>query len=70
MYLHDLGIRQLRLRHHGNIARIEVDEQEMTVLLDNVSRKKIVEQLKKVGYRYVVLDLTGYRTGSLNPTWS
>ena len=65
-FLHSLGLGQLRLRHHGDIARIEVDEQEISVLLKDEIRRKIVEQLKSLGYKYVTLDLTGYRTGSLN----
>ncbi len=65
-FLHGLGLGQLRLRHHGDIARIEVDEQEIGTLLKDEVRRKIVEQLKSLGYKYVTLDLAGYRTGSLN----
>lgn len=65
-FLHGLGLGQLRLRHHGDIARLEVDEQEMGILLKDDIRRKIVEQFKSLGYKYVTLDLTGYRTGSLN----
>jgi uncharacterized protein len=65
-FLHSLGLGQLRLRHHGDIARIEVDEKEMGILLKDEIRRKIVQKLKSLGYKYVTLDLTGYRTGSLN----
>jgi uncharacterized protein len=65
-FLHGLGLGQLRLRHHGDIARIEVDEKEIGILLKDEIRRKIVEHLKSAGYKYVTLDLAGYRTGSLN----
>jgi len=65
-FLHRLGLGQLRLRHHGDIARIEVDEQEMGILLNDEIRRKMVQKLKSLGYKYVTLDLTGYRMGSLN----
>ena len=65
-YLASLGMRQLRLRHHGEIARIEVDIQNMPVILNEDVRSKLVEKIRSLGYQYVTLDLTGYRTGSLN----
>jgi len=65
-FMHSLGFNQLRLRHHGDIARIEVDEQEMYLLLKNEVRQKIVQEFKAMGYKYITLDLTGYCTGSLN----
>jgi len=65
-YLHSLGIRQLRVRHHGDIARIEIDPQDMPLILDKETREKIFNNIKNLGYLYVTLDLAGYRTGSLN----
>lgn len=65
-YLRSLGIRQLRLRHHGDIARIEIDEQKMPALIGEDFRIKLVQKFRSLGYRYVTLDLAGYRTGSLN----
>jgi pyridinium-3,5-biscarboxylic acid mononucleotide sulfurtransferase len=65
-YLHSLGLRQLRLRHHGDIARIELDQQDIPIIIQPDIRQGIVEHLKALGYKYVALDLTGYRTGSLN----
>lgn len=65
-YLRRLGIQQLRLRHHGDIARIEVDEKNMRLFLDNKNRITTVKQLKALGYSYITLDLAGYRSGSLN----
>jgi len=65
-YLRNLGIRECRLRHHGNIARIEVDEKGMSLLLNSQVRQDLVKQIKALGYNYVTLDLEGYRSGSLN----
>ena len=65
-YLHSLGLRQLRLRHHGDIARIELDPEDMDKIIKPEIRQDIVKHLKALGYKYVTLDLTGYRIGSLN----
>lgn len=62
------GIRQLRVRDHGNIARIEVAIDEANKMLNLDSMNKIAKKLKSLGYRYVVLDMEGYRSGSLNDT--
>lgn len=67
-YLHQLGARQVRVRHHGHIARIEIDPESISLLLANGNREKVVEKLKALGYTYVALDLGGYRTGSMNET--
>jgi uncharacterized protein len=63
-FLRNMGIRQLRLRHHGDTARIEVPEGDMEKLLNN--RDQIIRKFKGMGYKYVTMDLQGYRTGSLN----
>jgi len=65
-YLHSLGFSQIRVRHHGNIARIEVVPEDFHFVLDEKRRKKIIERLKRLGYVYITLDLLGYRTGSMN----
>jgi len=65
-YLRNLGIRECRLRHHGNIARIEVNGEGMSLLLNGQIRRDLMEQIKALGYTYVTLDLGGYRSGSLN----
>jgi len=62
-----LGFGQVRLRHHGEIARIEISPEEFSLWLKPGIRSRAVASLKKLGYRYVALDLEGYRTGSLNP---
>lgn len=65
-YLWSLGFSQVRVRHHGQIARVEVDSEGIQRLLDPSLRAQIVENLKSLGYAYVTLDLAGYRTGSMN----
>jgi len=64
--LRRLGLTQVRLRHHGDIARLEVDAGELALLLEH--REDIVAALRGLGYLYVCADLAGYRQGSLNET--
>ena len=64
--LRDAGFVQCRVRHHGEVARIEVAAGELPRLLDAVLRETVVRRVKEAGYRFVTLDLQGYRTGSLN----
>ncbi len=64
--LRRLGFRQCRVRHHGEVARIEVGAGDMARVLETEVRAALVRDLKAIGYRYVALDLEGYRTGSLN----
>jgi uncharacterized protein len=63
-FLRSLGLRQLRVRHHDAVARIEVEPQDMDGLVAH--RDEIVARLKELGYRYVTLDLAGFRSGSMN----
>jgi pyridinium-3,5-biscarboxylic acid mononucleotide sulfurtransferase len=63
-YLRSLGLREVRARHHDRVCRVEVGEDEMELAFTR--RKEIVENLKKVGYLWVSLDLAGLRSGSLN----
>ena len=64
--LRELGFRQLRLRHHGPLARIEIAPEELSRALDPAMTRAIVAAIKPLGFRWVSLDLEGYRTGSLN----
>ena len=64
--LKQLGFRQVRVRHHGEVARIEVAEEEISRALDPEMARRMSAALKAVGFKYVTLDLQGYRTGSLN----
>jgi pyridinium-3,5-biscarboxylic acid mononucleotide sulfurtransferase len=64
--LRALGFRVCRVRHHDDLARVELGRDELARALDPEVGGAIVRELKAVGYRYVTLDLQGYRTGSLN----
>lgn len=64
--LRGMGFRQVRLRHHGEVARVEVDPGELSFALEPSIAQAIVAALKPLGFRWVCLDLEGYRTGSLN----
>ncbi len=66
--LHLLGFRQVRVRHHDTVARIEIDPEELSRLLDPQMRQRVVAEISAIGYTYVALDLQGYHTGSLNYT--
>ena len=63
---HDLGFRQVRVRHHDTVARLEVDPAEMERLLEPALRQQISDHLKTLGYTYVAVELSGYKSGSLN----
>lgn len=65
-FLAEFGIKQLRVRVHGDIARIEVPEEDMPIFLDRDKSKEIVDRFKALGYRYITLDIQGYRMGSMN----
>ena len=64
IFLAKLGLPQVRVRHHGNVARIEVTPEEITELVKH--RDQIQLKLTSLGFAYVSLDLRGYRTGSMN----
>lgn len=64
--LRALGLRQVRVRHHDRIARIEITGADFPRLLDDAVRERVVSAVREAGYLYVTLDLAGYRTGSLN----
>ncbi|HSQ19649.1 MAG TPA: ATP-dependent sacrificial sulfur transferase LarE [Blastocatellia bacterium] len=66
--LKQLGFRQVRVRHHGDVARIEVAAEEMPRALNPEKMSQMSAALKALGFKYVTLDLDGYRTGSLNET--
>jgi uncharacterized protein len=67
-YLLDAGLRQVRVRFHGNLARIETDEKGLARLFSQDLREKIYCRFKDIGFVYVAADLLGYRTGSMNET--
>ena len=61
-----LGFRQVRVRIHDNIARIEIEPKEFSRIIEDNTRTKIYDSLKDYGFSYVTLDMKGYRTGSMN----
>lgn len=64
--LRELGFRQLRVRHHGDVARIELMKDDIQRLFNEGLADTVVARLKAAGYLYITLDLQGYRTGSMN----
>ena len=64
--LRELGFGQFRVRHHGDLARIEVLPEDMDRICAPATRERVARSLRALGYTYVALDLTGYRTGSMN----
>lgn len=64
----DLGFHQLRVRIHGNMARIELMPEEFPRFMEEKVRMKVYEEFKKIGFTYIALDILGYRTGSMNET--
>jgi len=64
--LKGLGFKQLRVRYHGEVARIEIAPEEMDRLLDPEMRSEVHDRVKAAGFTYVSLDLKGYRPGSMN----
>ncbi|MDS0524843.1 ATP-dependent sacrificial sulfur transferase LarE [Clostridium sp. SHJSY1] len=67
-YMMSLGFRAIRVRCHGDLARIEVEKKDRHKLFDEDLLDNISEKVKSFGFRYVSLDLQGYRVGSLNET--
>ena len=67
-FLHQLGVRQLRVRSHATVARIEADKEGMDTVF--IHRDEVVSALKAIGFTYVALDLKGYRSGSMDETHS
>ena len=67
-FLIDLGFRQVRVRSHGDLARIEVAAEERSKFFDAELMDRVSDKIKEYGFTYVTLDLKGYRTGSMNET--
>ena len=66
-FLHELGLRECRVRlHEGELARIEVPASELARMAEPAVRERLVRRLKELGFRFVTLDLEGFRSGSLN----
>ena len=67
-FLAELGLRQYRVRLHGEVARIEVEPEDIPRLAEPETRARLVAAFRAIGFAYAALDLQGYRTGSLNET--
>jgi uncharacterized protein len=65
-FLFGLGFKQVRVRSYGDLARIEILKEEMGRLMEDFLRATVVDHLKKMGFRYITLDLQGFRSGSMN----
>jgi uncharacterized protein len=65
-FLHQLGFREVRVRYHAPVARIEISTREIPQLAESTIRNKVVDTLRDLGFIYVTLDLSGYRRGSMN----
>lgn len=65
-FLRGLGLKEVRLRDHEDMARIEVNPREIKILVKKDIRKKVINRLKRMGYTYISLDLEGYRSGSMD----
>ena len=63
-FLYNLGFQEYRVRHHGDIARIEVPREAFELVLS--SRETIHQALKEIGFSYITLDIKGFRSGSMN----
>jgi uncharacterized protein len=64
--LRRIGFRQVRVRHHGDLARVEVPRDQVSRLAQDMSRGAVVESLRALGFAYIAVDLEGYRSGSMN----
>ena len=64
--LADEGFRQYRVRHHGTVARIEIEEKEIPRLTGTALRKKTIRELKNIGFKHIAIDLEGFTSGSMN----
>lgn len=65
-FLRSFGFIEFRVRHHGNMARIELKEDDMEKLLSPQVRKAVTEKFKTLGYRFIALDIEGFRSGRMN----
>lgn len=65
-FLRGLGLKEVRLRDYGDMARIEVNPKEIKILMKEDIRKRVINRLKRLGYTYISLDLEGYRSGSMD----
>lgn len=65
-FLRDLGLRDCRVRHHGNLARLEIPCERIAEFAQPEMRAKLVAKMKEIGFTFVAMDLQGFRSGGLN----
>ena len=65
-YLKEVGVKQYRIRHHGEVARIEIEDSELEKILDREIFAMISKRFSEIGFKYTALDLAGYKQGSMN----
>lgn len=65
-FLRGLGLLEFRVRHHDTIARIEIRPEDLSKITSELTRQKIVDKFKSLGFKYITVDLQGFRSGSLN----
>ena len=65
-FLRSLGLVEFRVRHHDTVARIEVKPQDLDTIMSEPARSQVVDKLKSLGFKFVTVDLQGFRSGSLN----
>lgn len=65
--LADMGFKQFRVRHHGEIARIEIGADELERIADSELRRRMIDHVREAGFKFITIDLEGYRTGPFNP---
>jgi len=66
VFLNNLGLVEFRVRHHGEVARIEVLDNDVETVMAEGTRQRIVERLKAIGFKFVSLDMAGFKSGSMN----
>jgi len=69
-FLRELGLVEFRVRHHDTVARIEVNPEDIEKMTNEPARSQIVDKLKSLGFKFVTVDLQGFRSGALNETLS
>ena len=67
-FVRGMGIRQVRVRHHGPVARIEVEHEDIPLLTSGNAPRRVAQHFRSLGYAYVTVDLEGFRSGSMNET--
>ncbi len=70
IFLAGLGLKGSRIRVHGDLVRIECSKDLFPVIMEETMREKIITAFKKMGYKYLTVDIEGYRSGSMNKKYS